>query len=124
MPKGASSASEVLMLSRFFSAFDFFQRNSAPRMPEGASIEGTAGAREDLSLIPGFGFLPQSMVTRAERIFQAKFSIFQFSTYKMWFRPPSNTHTSYLLFFLHGNIFGFFLNLHKNIKIVTKQILL
>ena len=45
---------------------------------EGASIEGNASASEDLSLIPGFGFLPQSMVTRAERIFQVKSHIFIF----------------------------------------------
>ena len=48
--------------------FSVLQRNSAPRMPEGASSDS-----EDLSLIPGFGFLPQTMVSRAERIFQAKY---------------------------------------------------
>ena len=45
----------------------FFSRES-PRMPEGDSSDS-----EDLSLIPGFGFLPQTMVSRAERIFQARY---------------------------------------------------
>ena len=51
--------------------FPFLQRNSGPRMPE----EGvpTSSASEDLSLIPGFGFLPQTMVSRAESIFQARY---------------------------------------------------
>ena len=54
------------ILQENYELFLFLQRNSSSRMCEGDDSE-------DLSLIPGFGFLPQSMVTKAERIFQANF---------------------------------------------------